>query len=53
MHISGFLINHAYIKKSLIEEFFTNATVENIYFSDHDAVRIIIEINGVGFRTTP
>ena len=53
MHISGFLINHAYIKKSLIEEFFTNPTVENIYFSDHDAVRIIIEINGVGFRTIP
>ena len=36
-HISGSLIDHVYIKKSLIEEFFSNATVENIYFSDHDA----------------
>ena len=53
MHISGFLIDHVYIKKSLIEEFVTNATVKNIYFSDHDAVRIVIEINGVGFRTIP
>ena len=42
-----------YIKKSLIEEFFTNGTIENIYFSDHDAVRIIIEKNAVNFRTIP
>ena len=34
--ISGSLIDHAYITKSLIEEFVINATVENIYFSDHD-----------------
>ena len=31
-HISGFLTDYVYIKKSLIEESFTNATVENIYF---------------------
>ena len=31
-HISGSLIDHVYIKKSLIEEFLFNATVENIYF---------------------
>ena len=31
-HISGFLINHVYIKKSLMEKFSTNVTVENIYF---------------------
>ena len=36
---------HVYIKKDLIEELFTNATVENIYFSDHDAVRYIIQKN--------
>ena len=45
MHISWSLIYHAYIKKRLIEEFFTNATVENIYFSDHHAARIMIENN--------
>ena len=42
-HISGSLVDHVYIKKSLMEEFFTNVTVESIYFSNHDAVRIIIE----------
>ena len=36
-YISRFLIDHVYIKKTL-----TNATVESIYFSDHDALRIII-----------
>ena len=40
---------HVYIKKDLIEELFTNATVENIYFSDHDAVRYIIQKNAVDF----
>ena len=39
-HISGFLIDHVYVKKPLIEVFSTNVTVENIYFSDHGAIRI-------------
>ena len=52
-HISGSLIDHVFIKKDLMEEFFTNATVENIYFLDHDAVRILIEKNAVGFYTIP
>ena len=30
MHISGSLIDHVYIKKTLMEELFTNAIVENI-----------------------
>ena len=51
--ISGILIEHGYIKKILMEEFFTNATVENIYFSDHDTVRIEIEKNAVDFYTVP
>ena len=50
-HISGYLIDDVYIKKSLNEEFFTNATVQNIYFSDNDAVRIIIKKNVVEFLT--
>ena len=49
--ISGSLMDHLYIKKCLIEEFFTNETVENIYFSDDEAVRTIIEKNAVDFRT--
>ena len=31
-HISEFLIDHNYIKKALMEEFFTNVIVENIFF---------------------
>ena len=52
-HISRPLTDHAYIKKFLMEEFFTNATVENIYFPDHDSVRIMIQKNAADFRTIP
>ena len=50
-HTSGSLIDHVYNKKGLMEEFFSNGTVENIYFSDHDVVRIIIEKNALKFCT--
>ena len=49
-HISGSLINNVSIKKTLMEEFFTNVSVENIYFSDHDALRNLIEKNAVDFQ---
>ena len=52
-HISGSLIDYVYIKKALMEEFFTNVTAENIYFSDHDALRITIQKNYVGFHINP
>ena len=52
-HISRSLIDHVYIKKALMEEFFTNVTVENICFSDHDAVRITIEKNYLDFHINP
>ena len=32
-----------YQQRTLMEQFFTNVTVENIYFLDHDAVRLVIE----------
>ena len=32
-----------------MEEFFTNVTAENIYFSDHDAVSIVTEKSSVDF----
>ena len=41
-HMSRSLIDHAYIKAALMEEFFINVTVKNIYFSDHNAVIIVI-----------
>ena len=49
-HISGSLIDHVYIKKAVMKEFFTDVTVENICFSDHDAVRIAIDKNYVDFH---
>ena len=52
-HISGSLIDHFFIKKALMEEFLTKVTVKNIYFSDHDAVRIAIEKNYVDFHINP
>ena len=36
-----------------MEEIFTNVTVENIYFSHHDVVRISIEKNYVDFHINP
>ena len=42
---------YVYVKKTLMEEFSINLTAENIYFSDHDAVRIVIDKNAVDFHT--
>ena len=53
MHISGSLIDHVYFKKALMEKVFTNVTVENIYFSNHDTVRIAIHKNYVDFHINP
>ena len=36
-----------------MEEFFTNVTVENIYVSDHDAIRIAIHKKFVDFHINP
>ena len=50
-HISRFLVDHAYIKKTLMTEFFIIATVESIYFLDSDALRVLIEQKNVNFDT--
>ena len=44
-HISGSKTDDVYIKSALLEEFHIKAIVQNIYFSDHDAVRIILRKN--------
>ena len=49
-YLPGYLIDHVYINKTLMEEFSTNVSVENIYFSDHDALRVVIEKNTVDFQ---
>ena len=52
MHISGSLVDHIYVMKTLMEEFSTNLTVENIYFLDIDVVKIAIEKDAVNFDST-
>jgi len=37
-HLSGSLIDHFYIRKTILENYDFNTIVTNIYFSDHDAV---------------
>ena len=49
--ISGSLLDHVYIKKTLMRQFSINGTFENTYFSDHDAIRIAFEQNKVDFHT--
>ena len=39
-----------FIWRTFIEEFWINVTVENIYFSYHDALKIVIEKNVVEFQ---
>ena len=34
-------------------EFSVNAAAKDIYFSDHDAITIVIEKDNVGFQTIP
>ena len=48
--ILGSLIDHFYIKKTLMEQLSTSVTVKNIYFLDHDAVKILFEKNAVDFH---
>ena len=45
------LIDHAFIKNTLMADFFINANVENISFPNHDAARIATEQNDVDFHT--
>ena len=49
-HISGSLMDHVYIKKTLMEEFSITVNVENICFLDHDALRISTEKISVDFQ---
>ena len=47
------MINHVYIKNTLIKEFFTTVSVEKTYFSVHDVVRTVIDKNADNIYTIP
>ena len=42
-HISGSLLDHAYIRQDVLDLFYVEVTVKTLFFSDHDAVRIVIQ----------
>lgn len=43
-HISGSLIDHIYVHKNLFDMFEIETLVKNIYFSDHDAIKLIVRL---------
>lgn len=49
--MSGSLLYRVYIQNSLVEEFCSNVIGENIYFSDHDGIGILIDKNAISFHT--
>ena len=43
-HIPGSLINHVYVKETVLDQFVCCSTIKNVYFSDHDAIKINLKI---------
>ena len=48
-HVSGSLIDHVYIKNTLLKDFAVNVKIQNMYFPDLDAVRIVLNNDKVDF----
>ena len=51
-HLSASQVDHIYIKSALRMDFRTKIIVQNIYFSDHNAERIVFYKNNVHFTIT-
>ena len=49
-HIAGSTLDHVYVKNGLQENNDIKVSVLNIYFSDHDAVRVQISKNQIDFN---
>ena len=43
-HLGGGLIDQVYVRKSLLNHFKLTSSICNIFFSDHDAVKIKLEM---------
>ena len=52
MHISGSLIDHIYIKNTLLKDFAFNVKVQNMYFLNYDAVKIVLKNKKVDFSVS-
>jgi len=42
-HLGGCILDHVYIKKSLLEQLSVLIEVKSLFFSDHEAVRICLK----------
>ena len=42
-HISGSLIDHVYINKDLYQQIEITSMVKNVYFTDHEAIKIVLK----------
>ena len=56
-HLYGALLDHVYIKKSFENDRHMTSMVNNVYFSDHDAVKVQIRFKdynqgGIDFNIT-
>ena len=38
-HLSGSLLDHVYVKETMLQDMNLEVTLKNVYFSDHDAVK--------------
>ena len=43
-HISGSLIDHVYVRKEVLDVADVSVLVKNVYFSDHDAIKIRLKL---------
>ena len=43
-YLGGFLLDEVYILKIVSEECIVTLTVHNMYSSDHDTVKVILEV---------
>ena len=49
-HIGGSLLDHVYVRNTILQEFDVNVSILNTYFSDHDAVRIKLSKKEIDFQ---
>ena len=41
-HIGGAILDHVYIHLSLMETFIVDVSVKSVFFTDHDAINIVL-----------
>ena len=51
-HLSGSLLDQIYVRNTVLQEFSVSASVIDLYFSDHDAVRLKMTSSNVDFNIT-